>query len=149
MLSPITSPVESPRDHADLPGPPQASRLQNGSRLGSAGTVESAPRIDEPAPVEEILRNYNNLYNRHHPHEQLRTGSGYVYGSGAAAGYGIATAAEVAAVAAAFGDHEDAAADTCAQSPPRRSDRLRSPRYGLRQGRKVVWSQTPELSVVI
>ena len=131
MLSPIASPVESPRDHVDPPAPPQDPRLQNGSPSGDAETAASAPRIDEPAPVDEILRNYSNLYSRHHAHEQLRTGSGYVNGSVTATGHGVATAAEVAAVAAAFGDDDEDAAKSFAQSPPRRSDRLRSPRWGL------------------
>ena len=82
--------------------------------------------------MEEILRNYSNLYNRHHAHEQQQLQAGPVAASApfSAAEHGTATAAEVAAVAAAFGDIDDQAAvdDAYAQSPPRRSDRLRSPR---------------------
>ncbi len=115
-LSPIVSPTESPRTSLDQgqTAPRQQSRLQNGTRLTtrpsiSAVTVSSDGGHRGLDPVDDFLTQYSSLYSSSSSpgatNHLASVGQGS-HNSPPAAAHSSATPAEVAAVAAAFGDYD-------------------------------------------
>ena len=113
-LSPIVSPTESPRTSLDQTeaAPQQQSRLQNGTRLTTRPSISAVTVSSDGGsePVDDFLTQYSGLYSS--GSSILRTTNPSVSAargaphSPPAAEHGSATAAEVAAVAAAFGDYD-------------------------------------------
>ena len=132
------SPAESPRpslDQAETPPPPQQqqqqqSRAQNGTRLTTAISAVSVSSDDGPvasAPVDDLLTQYSSLYSSPRA-SRNHVVSGHGSDSLPAAGHVSATAEEVAAVAAAFGDYDATGAGSHAEARP---DAARQPSTAL------------------
>ena len=110
-LSPIVSPTESPRTSLDQTEAPaqqqqQQTRLQNGTpRLTTAisAVTVSSDGGGGSEPVSDLLIQYSSRLYSSSPRPLVEaTQSSPAHASG----HGNATAAEVAAVAAAFGDYD-------------------------------------------
>ncbi len=149
------SPTESPRTSLDQAeaASPQQTRLQNGTRLTtrpsiSAVTVSLDGGGDRGLePVDDFLTQYSSLYSSssspgamNHP---ATVGRGSL-GSPPAPAHGSATAAEVAAVAAAFGDYDAVGSSSLAEAYPeaRQSSSATSP---FAPARQITAVRSPEI----
>ena len=123
VLSPIVSPNESPRGSLDQPSPAaspprQQTRLQQNGRRPSITPINAVAVTTDggvrPEPVNDLLTQYSSLYSTTPRTPAQPADSAESAGAAAviASGHATATPAEVAAVAAAFGDYDDAAEDS-------------------------------------